>query len=86
MNKIKNQCKVPDLFRFKNISAIYKNKGSKSDLENDQGIFTCTIPITILHKLMYENNYNIIDSNLSDSNVGARKHNKHGKCFVLRKP
>ena len=84
MNKIKNQCKVPDLFRFKNISAIYKNKGSKSDLENDQGIFTCTIPITILHKLMYENNYNIIDSNLSDSNVGARKHkNIRNHSFII---
>ena len=39
MNKIKYEVKIPEIFRLKNISAIYKNKGSKSDLENDRGIF-----------------------------------------------
>ena len=73
MNKIKNQIQVPKLFTFKNISTIYKNKGSKSDLENNRGIFTCTVPNTILQKLIYNDTYDIIDSNLSDSNVGARK-------------
>ena len=43
MNNIKDKCYVPDLLRFKNISTIYKNKGSKSDLNNDRGIFTCTV-------------------------------------------
>ena len=70
---IKDKCYVPDLLRFKNISAIYKNKGSKSDLTNDRGIFTCTVINSILQKLLYKDNYDTIDSNLSDSNVGARK-------------
>ena len=54
-------------------NSIYKNKGSKADLENDRGIFTCTVLNSILQKLIYQDNYEEIDSNLSDSNVGARK-------------
>ena len=84
MNKIKNEVKIPEMFRLKNISAIYKNKGSKSDLENDRGIFTCTVVNSILQKLIYNNNYEEIDSNLSDSNVGARKRkNIRNHSFII---
>ena len=48
MNKIKNEARIPEIFRLKNISAIYKNKGSKSELENDRGIFSCTVLNSIL--------------------------------------
>ena len=51
MNLIKDQSKIPDIFRYKNISTIYKNKGSRSSLENDRGIFICTVLDTILQKL-----------------------------------
>ena len=34
MNKIKDLGKLPKVFRMKNISTIYKNKGSRLDLEN----------------------------------------------------
>ena len=50
-----------------------KNKGSRSDLENDRGIFTCTVLNNILQKLIYNDQYDEIDANLSDSNIGARK-------------
>ena len=84
MNSVKNQLKVPNLFRMKNISTIYKNKGSRSNLENDRGIFICTVFNTILQKLIYEDNYELIDSNLSDSNVGARKHkNIRNHSFII---
>ena len=84
MNKIKNQVKIPEIFRLKNISAIYKNKGVKSDLENDRGIFTCTVVNSILQKLIYNDNYEEIDSNLSDSNVGARKRkNIRNHSFII---
>ena len=73
MNRIKDEVKVPELFRLKNISTIYKNKGSKSNLENDRGIFTSTVLNTILQKLIYGSIYEEVDSNLSDSNIGARK-------------
>ena len=84
MNKIKSQCLVPKLFTLKNISTIYKNKGSKSDLENDRGVFVSTIFNTILQKLIYNDNYDTIDSNLSDSNVGARKNkNIRNHTFII---
>merc|ERR1712218_243146 len=73
MNIIKDKCHLPEFLRYKNITAIYKNKGSKTDLNNDRGIFTCTVINSILQKLIYKDNYDTIDDNLSDSNVGARK-------------
>ena len=33
----KYEMKLPEVFRLKNVSAIYKNKGSKCDLENEKG-------------------------------------------------
>ena len=44
MNKVKQTQTTPKPFIMKNVSAIYKNKGSRQDLDNDRGIFTCTIP------------------------------------------
>ena len=73
MNIIKDKCHLPEFLRYKNITAIYKNKGSKTDLNNDRGIFTCTVINSILQKLIYKDNYDTIDENMSDSNVGARK-------------
>ena len=55
------------------IVAIYKGKGGKDDLQNDCGIFLVNIFRAILMKLIYEDKYDIVDSNMSDSNVGARK-------------
>ena len=84
MNRIKFELYVPKLFRLKNITAIYKNKGSKLELENDRGIFTCTVPNTILQKLILKDNYENIDRNLSDSNVGARKgKNIRNNSFII---
>ena len=84
MNKIKDLGKLPKVFRMKNISTIYKNKGSRLDLENDRGIFTCTVLNTILQKLIYNNQYEMIDSNLSDSNIGARKQrNIRNHTFIV---
>ena len=52
MNRIKDSIQIPETFRFNNISTIYKNKGSRSNLENDRGIFTSTVPDMILQKLI----------------------------------
>ena len=43
MNRVKDQCFIPHLFTFKNVTAIYKNRGSKLDLDNDRGIMTTTV-------------------------------------------
>ena len=48
-------------------------KGDRQNLENDRGIFNLVIIRKILDKLIYQDNFEIIDSKMSDSNVGARK-------------
>ena len=84
MNKIKKNNDIPELFRMKNISAVYKKKGSRNDLTNDRGIFNCSIFNNILQKLLYLRNYDKIDDLLSDSNVGSRKNkNIRNHIFVL---
>ena len=84
MNRIKEQCYVPDMVRFKNVSAIYKNRGSKLDLDNDRGIMTTTILNSILQKLLYKDIYPVVDENMLDSNVGAhRGRNIQNHTFVI---
>ena len=56
-----------------NITAIYKGKGAVTDLESERGIFIATLLRTILMKLIYNQKYSIIEQNMSDSNIGARK-------------
>ena len=40
-NKIKNENFIPSFMRKADITTLYKGKGSKSDLNNDRGIFYC---------------------------------------------
>ena len=54
-------------------ASFYKNKGRKDDLANERGIFNLCNVRSILDKLIYEDEYNTIDENLSCSNVGGRK-------------
>ena len=84
MNKIKEECTLPELFIQKNVSAIYKGKGSKLDLNNDRGIFVGTVLNTILQKLLHKSIYTTIDNNLGDSNVGGRKgKNIRSHSFIM---
>ena len=67
-----------------NISSIYKNKGSRNSFDNYCGIFRVPIFRTILDRLIYNDEYDNIDEELSDSNVGARKNrNIRDNIFVL---
>ena len=66
------------------ITSIYKNKGARNDFENYRGIFRVPIFRSILDRLIYNDEYEKIDANLSDSNVGARKNrNIRDNIFVL---
>ena len=56
-----------------NISILYKNRGSKFDMENQRGIFILTVLKKISDKLMFFDNIDDIDANMSDSNIGVRK-------------
>ena len=63
----------PDIFQPSNISSLYKNKGMKNDLNSDRGVFNVVKLRSILDRLSYNDNYEIIDQNMSFSNIGARK-------------
>ena len=72
-NGIKDNQVIPPLMTLANITTIYKNKGSRLDLENDRGIFILTVMNKILDRLIYVHKYDDIDKNMTDSNIGARK-------------
>ena len=83
VNNLKDQCAFPQAFETCNITSIYK-KGKRNVFDNDQGVFQLTILRSILDRLIYNDNYPIIDSNLTDANVGARKgRNIRNNLFVL---
>ena len=72
-NKSKDECEIPEFMELSNISSIYKSRGSRNDLNNDRGIFNVTNVRSIIDKLVYTDIYDIVDANMSDSNVGGRK-------------
>ena len=54
------------------------------DLTNDRGIFLVNVFRSIIMKMVYQDKYEIIDENMSDSNVGARKNkNIRNHLFVI---
>ena len=84
MNKIKEDQIYPTALEVYNISSIYKNKGNRNDFSNYRGIFRVPILRTILDRLIYNDEYDAIDEELTDSNVGARKNrNIRDNIFVL---
>ena len=63
-NQVKGECEIPKFLELTNISSIYKKKGSKSDLNNDRGVFNVMTVRSIIDNLI---------SSMSDSNVGGRR-------------
>ena len=55
------------------ITSIYKNKGLKSLLRNERGIFNLSKVRSILDKLLYNDVYDTVDNSLSCSNAGGRR-------------
>ena len=83
-NKIKTEHMIPSFMSNQNITTIYKNKGSRLDLDNDRGIFIQTVLKKIMDKLIYADKYEDIDNNMSDSNVGSRKkRNSKDHLFII---
>ena len=67
-----------------NVTNMYKNKGLKQHFDNHRGIFRTPVLRNILDKLMYNEEYDIIDSNLTNCNVGARRgRNVRDNLFVI---
>ena len=81
-NKIREEGKLPDFMRLTNISDNIR--GLMFSLESDRRIFLVSIVRTILMKMIYRRKYDVIDSNMSDSNIGARKRkNIRNHIFVV---
>ena len=84
MNRIKSEQIFPECLELCDISPIYKRKNSRNSYENYIGIFRNSVFRAILDRLIYNDEYGTIDSNLTDSNVGARKsRNIRDNIFVI---
>ena len=61
-----------------------RGKEKKMDLANDRGIFIISVIRSIFMKMLYNDNYETLDSSMSDSNVGARRgKNIRNHIFVI---
>jgi hypothetical protein len=69
---IKDRQEYPQALQNCNITTIYQKK-SRNDFKNYRGIFRISVIRSILDRLIYEDSYEAIDSNLTDGNVGCRK-------------
>ena len=84
LNKTKETLIIPAFFNNSNISSIWKKKGDILNLEYHRGIFLVSLFKTIIMKLIYLRNYETVDSNMSESNVGGRKRrNCRDHIFVV---
>ena len=74
MNKSKSLLEIPDMMKNVNVVMIPKpKKQGLHHIENQRGIFLISVFRSILMKLLLKDEYNTIDSYMSDSNVGGRK-------------
>ena len=83
MNSLKQQGMIPKHMNIANITTVPK-KGSKFILKNERGIFRVSVLRTILMRLIYNTKYPIIDKNISECQMGARKEKgSKNNIFVL---
>ena len=84
VNGMKSQSYIPDPVKMSNITTIYKSSGSRHNLENDRGIFSLSVFRKIIDKLIYQEKYPLINKNMSNSNIGARKkRNIKNHLFII---
>ena len=84
MNNIKTQQTFPESLESCNITSIYKNKGSRKYQIFYRGIFRVNVFRSILDKLIYIDEYESVDKNLTDSNVGGRRgRNIRDNIFII---
>ena len=72
-NKIKNNQFIPECLKKVFITSIPKKRKSPMDLVNERGIFLTPRLRAILSKLIFNSIIDIIEDQLSPSNIGARR-------------
>ena len=83
MIQMKDQVVIPDALKRANITILHKKK-CKLDLNNWRGVFVLSVLRIILMKLIHERTYPIINKNMSDGQIGARRNRSvRDHLFVL---
>ena len=84
MNLVQIYLFLPEYMEYADITSIFKNKGSRMELSGDRGIFILGVLRKILDKLLYLDKYQDLETNMSDSNIGARKKkNVRNHLFIV---
>ena len=84
VNRIKNELTIPELLNVANVTNLFKNKGEKALFDSYRGVFRIPVIRNILELLMHHDEYEEIDSNLTNCNVGGRKRrNVRDNLFVI---
>ena len=84
MNRIKDELLFPVPMNVCNVTNLFKNKGSKQHFYSYRGIFRTPVLRNILNKLVYNDEYETVDQNLTNCNVGSRKRrNIRDNLFVI---
>ena len=74
LNKTKKHLKIPQMMKLVNIALIPKpGKQNLHDIDNHRGIVLIDKFRSLLMRMLLNDKYSIIDSFMSDSNVGGRK-------------
>ena len=71
-NKLKKEKVISKFMNFTNITTVAK-KGSRIEPKNERGIFRVSVPRSILMRLIYNTKYPVIENQMSDCQMGARK-------------
>ena len=83
-NICKSQMKIPDIMTWSNIVNVWKKKGDKMNIESYRGIFIINKFKAIILKLIYQDKSKIIDSHMSEFQIGGRKgRNVRDHLFVI---
>ena len=84
INNIKEEGPIPDIMRNTVMTDIPKSgAGSQFKLENQRGIFKLSIFRSLLFRIIYNRKYEIIDANMTDSNIGARRKKAEETIYTM---
>ena len=84
MNRIKDELHFPEPINVCNVTNMFKNQGLKKHFDSFRGIFRTPVLRNILDKLIYDDEYENIDENLTNFSVGSRKRrNIRDNLFVI---
>ena len=73
LNSLRSEQLIPISLNYVNVTTVPK-KGSRLLLENERGIFRVPVLRYILMRMIYNDKYPVIDKNMSDCQMGGRKH------------